>query len=94
MDTLLSFYPHNPALILLISGIFFVGYLLLRNAKGVNPRGLLLPATAWLVAALWEELIVIFSPEANIRVDLLLILPLLLILSLWGIVRTFWWRRA
>jgi hypothetical protein len=94
MDKLLSFYPHNPALILLVSGIFFVGYLLLRNAKGVSARGLLLPATAWLVAAIWEEIMVVFSPEADIRVDLFLILPLLLLLSLWGIVRTFWWRKA
>jgi len=94
MDTITNLYPQNPLAILVIALIFFAFYWLLRNSASVNARGLLLPAIAWLVAAAWELVIRLFSPEANIRVDLLLILPLLLILTVWGIVRALWWRRA
>jgi hypothetical protein len=51
---------------------------------------LLWPAAYCLVFAGWEWLVMIRTPEANIRVDLLLIWPLLLLLtvgSLWRILR-------
>jgi hypothetical protein len=41
---------------------------------------------AWLVFAGWEGLILAFTPEANIRVDMLLIAPLLSGLGLWGLI--------
>lgn len=46
-------------------------------------------AVAWAVYAAWEWLILIRTPEANIRVDLLLIYPLLAILSAFAIYRSF-----
>ena len=53
---------------------------------------LLVPATAWLLWALWEWVIAVFSPEADIRVDLLLIIPIVLILSGFGIAALFFKR--
>ena len=44
-------------------------------------------ATAWVIYAAWEWLVVTFSPEANIRVDLMLICPVVLILSIWFTIR-------
>ncbi len=94
MEMLFKLYPQSALGNLIIAAIFYAGYWLLRASPSVYARSLWLPAVAWLVAALWELAIAIFSPEANIRVDLLVIVPLLLLLSLWGLVRAFLWRPA
>ena len=48
---------------------------------------LLVAAGAWLAYAAWEWLVQARTPEANIRVDLLLIWPVLAILSMWAVFR-------
>jgi hypothetical protein len=58
-----------------------------------NAQGLLWAALAWAVWAAWEFAIVRFSPEANIRVDLLLIIPVVIGLSIAAIVLLFIKRR-
>ena len=40
------------------------------------------PALLWLAFAAWEWLVLVKSPEADIRVDLLLILPVLALATL------------
>jgi hypothetical protein len=45
----------------------------------------LVAAILWLAYALWEFAVQIFSPEANIRVDLLLFYPILLIAGVIGL---------
>ena len=54
-----------------------------------HPHVLLVPALAWQVYAAWEWLVLVKTPEANIRVDLLIIWPLLALLTLWAAVRAF-----
>jgi len=51
------------------------------------------PAVAWLAYAGWEWLVLVKSPEANIRVDLLLIWPVIGLATLWALVRAAkgWW---
>jgi hypothetical protein len=49
-----------------------------------------MPAVAWLAYAAWEWLVLVKSPDANIRVDLLLLWPLVALLTLWGWLRTAW----
>ncbi len=88
--SIFEIFVFNPLLIALISGLFFGGYLLVRGNTGLRGRMLLIPATAWLVWAVWEWVVMSFSPEANIRVDLLLIIPVVLLSSLVGIVSLFW----
>jgi len=44
-------------------------------------------AATWLLYALWEWLVNVRTPEANIRVDLLLIWPVLAALSAWALFR-------
>ena len=66
---LFSVFVANPALIALISGLFFGAYLLLRNTDWAHNRRvntLLIPATVWLLWAIWEWAVLTFSPEANI----------------------------
>ncbi len=55
--------------------------------RGRHPRLLLVAAIAWALYAAWEWLILVRTPEANIRVDLLLIWPALAILSGWALLR-------
>ena len=50
---------------------------------------LIIPAVAWLLWAAWEWAILTFSPEADIRVDLLIIIPLVMIASAAGLVLPF-----
>ncbi len=89
---LFNLFIQNPAWLALIAGLFFVAYLLLRNNPLRRSRALLVPATAWLLWAVWEWGIVTFSPEANIRVDLLLIIPVVIIASGFGIAALFFRR--
>jgi hypothetical protein len=49
-------------------------------------RALAANAVAWFAYAGWEGLILAITPEADIRVDLLLIGPLLAGLGMWALV--------
>ena len=91
MQDLFSQLITNPALLLLIGLLFVAAYLLLRNRTGDNlhPRALLWPGASWILWAIWEFGIARFSPEANIRVDLFLIIPIVLIFTIFGIVQLF-----
>lgn len=87
--SLFNVFVQNPALIALVAGLFYGAYLLVRSNPGLRSRALLAPAAAWLLWAIWEFVVLVFTPEANIRVDLLLIVPLLLLISLAGIIMLF-----
>ncbi len=95
MDVVSGWFVGNPVLILLIGAVYAVAYLLVRfrGSERLRAQALLLPAIAWTVWAVWEFFVTRFSPEANIRVDLLLIVPIVLILSVVGIVGVFWPKR-
>jgi hypothetical protein len=88
---IVSEFIANPGMLLLIGLLFIAAYLLLRNRTGNNlrPRALLWPGMAWTLWAAWELGIARFSPEANIRVDLFLIIPTVLILTIVGFVQLF-----
>ena len=84
MEALGPLFVQQPASIVFVAGIFFVAYAVLRNSpmgSGRRPRALLVPAFAWCLYALWELVVLVRSPEANIRLDLLAIWPLLLVVS-------------
>lgn len=51
------------------------------------------PAILWLAYALWEWLVLVKTPETNIRIDLLLIWPVVGLVTLWALVRAArgWW---
>ena len=91
MESLGSLFVGKPLNILVVAVVFLAGYLGLRfTALGIarHPRRLLIASTAWGIYAAWEWLIQIRTPEANIRVDLLVILPALAILSSWALFRS------
>jgi hypothetical protein len=92
MEFLASLFVGKPQSILAVALVFLVGYLALRfTALGItrHPRRLLIASIAWGLYAAWEWLVHIKTPEANIRVDLLVMWPVLAILSAWALFRAF-----
>lgn len=92
MQTIASLFVQKPLNILAVAMVFAIGYFILRFSAigdGKHPTALLVPTATWALFAVWEWLIVLRTPEANIRVDLLLILPVLLVVSVWFSIRAF-----
>jgi hypothetical protein len=92
MEVLALLFVGKPLTIAAVAGLFFAGYLALRRAapgRVHQPRWLLLAAAAWGLYAAWEWLVLTRTPDATIRVDLLVIWPLLAVLSAWTVYRMF-----
>lgn len=92
MDLLVSLFVVKPPAILTVAGGFLADYLALRFLwPGVahHPCALLFGAIAWGIFAGWEWLVLLRTPEASIRVDLLVIGPVLLLPSSWSLPRAF-----
>lgn len=93
MQWIAALFVQKPLNILVVAAIFALGYSVLKFTAlgaGKHSSALLVPAVAWALYAAWEGLVLWKTPEANIRVDLLLILPVLLIVSVWFSIRA--WR--
>jgi hypothetical protein len=82
MASTLAFLIGRPHLILGVAALWTLAAVALPRCR----RALLANAAAWLVYAGWEGLILAITPEADIRVDLLLIGPLLTGLGVWTLV--------
>ena len=92
MEALSSLFVGKPINILAVAGVILAGYFLLRLTDAGScrhPRALLVGAAAWVFYAAWEWLVQFKTPEANIRVDLIVIWPVLAILSAWALFRAF-----
>jgi hypothetical protein len=90
MDLLASFLVGRPLHILAIAALFLAGYALRRamsRGGGGRVGGLLVAAGAWALYAAWEWLVQLRTPDANIRVDLLVIWPVVGLLSVWAVFR-------
>jgi hypothetical protein len=90
MDFLSSLFVGRPLPILAVAAAFLAGRLVLRLTSlgaGRNLRWLLVAAIAWALYAAWEWLVLVRTPEANIRVDLMVIWPVLALLSAWALLR-------
>ena len=83
-----GWFVQHPLRILALGAIYAAAWGVLRTgASGRWADTLLLPAAFCLAFAGWEWLVLARTPEADIRVDLLLIWPALLILTLWAVWR-------
>jgi len=92
MQSIASLCVQKPLNILAVAAVFAVAYLVLRfTSLGAdkNYSALLVPLIGWALYAAWEWLVLWKTPEANMRVDLMLIWPELLILSVWFGIRAF-----
>jgi hypothetical protein len=83
-------FVAKPLNILAVAAVFVAGYLALRFtpiSTSRHPRPMLVAAIGWGLYAAWEWLVLIRTPEANIRVDLFIIWPALALLSAWALFR-------
>jgi hypothetical protein len=83
-------YVGKPLNILAVAAVFLVAHLPCASppsARAAIPGPILLAAVAWPLCAAWEWLVRVRTPEANVRVDLVLIWPVLAILSAWALFR-------
>lgn len=90
MEALSSLLVGKPLNILGVALVLLIAHLSLRLTAlgaGRHPRPLLVAAMAWALYAAWEWLVKVRTPEANIRVDLLLIWPVLLVVSVVAVVK-------
>jgi hypothetical protein len=90
LEPLVHWLVLQPAHIFAVAGLHVALWVLLRTTLLRNQPGanvLWLPAALWLGYAAWEWLVLARTPEANIRVDLLVIWPVLFLTSLWAFVR-------
>lgn len=90
MSLLTSLLIGKPLNILAVAALFSAAHFALRHwskADGRNPRALLAAAGAWALYAAWEWLVHVRTPDADIRVDLLVIWPALVIVSVWALLR-------
>ncbi len=94
MEAFVGLFVRQPMILLAIAAFFVVGYLFTRKNPNLRAKALLAPAVLWLLWAVWEWGLLRFSPEANIRVDLLLIFPIVFIASAAGIVILFCKRKS
>jgi hypothetical protein len=90
MSLLASLLVGHPLHILAVALAFLAGDGLLQASGGSHRRSsrpLLIASLGWMGYAAWEWLIMVRTPEADIRVDLLIIWPALGLLSVWAVVR-------
>ena len=99
LQSLAGWLVQQPIHILLVAAAHFALWALcratvLRAAPKAN--ALWAPAVLWLGYAAWEWLVLVKTPEADIRVDLLVLWPLLAIATLWALLRAArgWWSLA
>ena len=75
-------FVAHPERIIAVATSLLVMFGVLGWARGHWPRPLLWATGLWAAFAAWEWLVLTQTPDANIRVDLLLIYPVLLIIWL------------
>jgi hypothetical protein len=75
----------HPERIMAVATTLLVMFGGLGWARRRWPWPLLGSAGLWAAFAAWEWLILVQTPEANIRVDLLVIYPVLLFTTLWAL---------
>jgi len=85
-----QWFLGKPEIIFVVSCGFFIVYLIInslrlsrRKLSSVRSWSLLIPAVAWLLFAIWEWFYT--TKENPIRVDLLLVYPVLIVASIFGL---------
>ena len=90
MVNFIGWFVQHPGRIMVLSTVHVLAFVALC-AKPRRPRAgsLLVPALYCALFAAWEALVLVRTPDSDIRVDLLVIWPGLLVLTAWSIWRVF-----
>ena len=92
MECFASLFVGKPLNILIVAAVFLLMYLIVRfvmSSASLHSNPLLVISITWGGYAVWEWLVITQTPEANIRVDLLVIWPVLAVLTVWQTIRVF-----
>ncbi len=89
MESLQDLFVHEPFNILVVAGIFLVAHLVFKQVSPSYEAPLIVPAICWAAYAGWEYAMMKWNPEALNRVDLLLIWPILLLLTIFFTIQAF-----
>ena len=92
MEFLVSIFVGKYYNILWIAIILFFVYFMLRfvfKDTALNSRPLITLSIIWTIYAVWELIVQTWSPESNIRIDLLIIWPILGVLTVWKLFKVF-----
>lgn len=76
------FFFWHPERIALISAVLFVGFASMLAMRRFRAWPVLIPAALWGLFALWEWFVKVM--RYDIRVDLLVIYPVLIVATVWG----------
>lgn len=90
MEILGLLFAGKPFNSVAVAAVFVALYLARRSRNGgadYHSRWPLAAVAGWLIYGAWKWLILVRTPGANIRVDLLLIYPSLGLLSVWALYR-------
>lgn len=89
MDVLARWLVRQPLHILCVGVALMLLWVLLRQRpyRARRAKALLVAGLGWLGYAGWEWWVLVETPEADMRVDLLVIWPFMAILTLWAILR-------
>lgn len=94
-DWFVARFVGNPVAIGAVAVTLATLWLVSRSGRlGARPGGLAWAGLAWGVWAIWEGVVTQSTPTANIRVDLLLLVPVVLLSTLGGLAVAFWPARA
>ena len=92
----MDFFVWEPGRVAIVAGAFFLTFIACAILKRSNPRfrswPILAAAALWGLYALWEWLA--FEKRWNIRVDLLLIYPFLLVASITALILSYRWKQS
>ena len=84
---MLEIFNWHPERIAVVAVLFVVGYLVLRSIGRFRAWPLLVAGGAWALWIPWEANCK--ATGANIRVDLFLLIPFLLIVTGWAVIAAF-----
>jgi hypothetical protein len=96
METLARLFVAKPLNILVVALVLLAACALFRRSGPPASHfrsPLCIAGMAWGLYAAWEWWVTAASPEADIRVDLLVIWPVLALLTAWAIFKAFRQRR-
>jgi hypothetical protein len=92
-DWFVARFVGDPVTIAAVAVTLATLWMVSRSGRlGARSVGLAWAAIAWGLWALWELVVGQATPESNIRVDLLLLIPAVLASTLGGLAVAFWPR--
>ncbi len=80
-------FVMHPERIAAVAGILFIGFFVLLSTRRFRSWPILVPAFVWSLFVPWEAYC--NAQKYNIRADLVLLYPVLVVVTVWGVAAAF-----